>query len=1144
VVRLALLFSIVLGLARPALAAGETTVTDAPPRSGVALELLPDCWPALPRVLGYEYNQKNHHETPGYEEGQRPPPDEPASSSKRKRWRVVGVLVRCGEAFEAQECRLVQKTKGATQEPVKLKLGPAVELLRFFVVKEDPARPVRFELLGPKGDAPIATLEETLKPGGRTTANPYDARFVAAELNNEQRVREGYPFFPVAIRVMNDVEKPIAGARLTLLHDQFGLIETAEVDEDGRWQGRLLGGAWTAIAFGVPKEDPGEKTVLRNPRVAYLVKSFDVSGGGAATVVEMRADQSARVKAVDADGSPVALERLTVMPHKVAEAMRFADVHDRCAQAFAFDLDAKLLSGTLDLLTNKGASYDLAALVRPGEGVTGFLHASGFTGEGALPLVFAPSKMARYVFDPPTGFGGGRSIRGRLTLLEAERQSFDFGGEDLQTIYAPAGAVRIEMTYAMRNGDELRMVPRRIDGKPGALYDCTPRPPFNMGIFAKNSRGIQIFIAIQDGAGQLVQSLKSQGTVKAFGQKGEPLFELPLSAMAFMFPTSLEKVDITKVALEAHLRIGSEWLRGRPQIEMVRKTAGHGTWAIVPRLLEAQADAFLQMVEKSCAGEKKYVGGPPGPVGMDFQIFLPPGVGGLGGGGVIQLEISELLPFVHETDRLPGAYCHELGHNVGFDHSPIMLLAPTGVQEGMYGPLGYRMVNGAALDRLFAYLQGRRHEDKGTWTLGGDVFGGLRLIFGPDAHRKMFEARHGFDAGLKAGGLSSIERIATEYSIALDQNVAWVFRAYGWPVFDFRVAWGRSIALTHGKGVEPINADAVQIAAIRRWWVEGPFPEGRAGKGGDGAGDGEGSASPGSSETAWRPVTWPTDFIALDQGRPPAEEPRQHRLFARVVVPQNTIAYAVAASDVALEIAVNGHPIARLDASPQLFQPVHDELMLDRKRAFPVLLMAGENTIDVDALQPPGSKGFILGLVGQDGKPLAVRLRPEGPDLDGDAPEEKKLRPEGPVANPGFEDGGPWPAGWIVGPGEPALAVVPTMDGDAPAAGARSLRMTVTKPATGAVMQRVVVEPGAVYRVHAFMRVDAAWQGDAYVSLFTGDVNSHITRTEPAKFAGPRWVEVNGHFAAQKRRVVYVCCYVKAKAGSVWFDQVELIREK
>src|SRR6185295_15153661 len=69
--------------------AGETEVAAT---TELTLELVGDAWPAMPRVIGYEYNQKNHHDTPSFEgPGSAPVED---TKSKRKKYRVVGVLAR------------------------------------------------------------------------------------------------------------------------------------------------------------------------------------------------------------------------------------------------------------------------------------------------------------------------------------------------------------------------------------------------------------------------------------------------------------------------------------------------------------------------------------------------------------------------------------------------------------------------------------------------------------------------------------------------------------------------------------------------------------------------------------------------------------------------------------------------------------------------------------------------------------------------------------------------------------------------------------------------------------------------------------------------------------------------------------------
>ncbi len=1158
---------------------GETEVAPhapgaagAPPAdvgAALSLELIPDAWPALPRVIAYEYNQKNHHDVPTFEgAGAEPPAPPPAG--KRRRWRVIGIVVKNAGAAPF-EGKLVLRSDRAPAEKVR---APARgESAHFFVVRdrteEGGGEPVRADLLDAK-DQVVASLARPLPPAARPTFNPTEARFVARELDREERVRLSYPAFPVLVRAVAEAGHPLAHARLTLHHEQFGLIHTAELDGEGRWSGSLLAGAWMAIAFGAATEEArgDETTVVRTPRTVYLLKQFDVgpaalAPGSGAVEVELRADQMARIRVRDEAGEPVETLRIAVAPHRIAEALRFADVARRCRDAFVLDIEARASQGAIDLLTNRGATYDFTAVARPAEGVTALLALAGSPGAGEIALVFSPARMARLIFDPPTGFGGGRAMAATVTLLGAgaARLAHALRATGLETVYVPPGKVRLDLAYGTRNGDALRFIPRRLDLKPGETYDATPRPLFSMTLFTKKDRGVQVWVALQDGAGQIVDRIEAgpapapdggppNALVAWRGQ--EKLFEQPLASMSFAFPTGLERIDLASVAMETRVRIGTERLRGQPAVEPVRRFQMHGTWAVAPRIVEDHVDAFLAMVAKSCEAEKKFLGGPPFPVGMDFQVFLPPGVGGLGGGGMIALELGELLRFTDETDALPYAFCHELGHNVGFGHDPYMLLAPCGVEEGTYGLLGYRMANGKELDAVFRYLGERRHRDRGTWTLSPHVFAGLRLLFGPEVHRKMFEAQRAFENALKAAGLSSIERIATQYSIALDQNVAWIFRAYGWPVFDQRVEWGRAAAATRGSDVQAFHADQAQVAAFRRWWVEGPIGEGApaaangggAAEAGAGPGAEGGGLAQGGPDSVWQAVTWPTDFISLDMDRPASPLERRYRLFVRFAVPQNAIAFLVGTSDCALEVRLNGHAVARFDASPQLAQPVHDELMLDRKRAFPVLLLAGENTIEVDALQPPGARGFLLGLAGPDGRPIAARLRPEGPEGEDLAPEPKALKPVGPVLDPGFEEGagqsfGPWTAGPIEGGLRAAI------DDLEFAGGRRSLRIEAVRPGAGGIIQRVVVEPGAVYRVRAKIKTEKL-DGEAYVSLFTGDIGNTISRTEPLRGPGlpPRWVEAGGRFASQKRRSVYVCCWVKAKSGTVWFDDVELVREK
>src|SRR5205814_5618388 len=103
-------------------------------------------------------------------------------------------------------------------------------------------------------------------------------------------------------------------------------------------------------------------------------------------------------------------------------------------------------------------------------------------------------------------------------------------------------------------------------------------------------------------------------------------------------------------------------------------------------------------------------------------------------------------------------------------------------------------------------------------------------------------------------------------------------------------------------------------------------------------------------------------------------------------------------------------------------------------------LLAGENTIEVDASQPPGARGFILGLAGPDGRPISVGLKKEGPDSDAEPGEPKTVKPVGPVLNAGFEEGlGGGLAAWINGPIEGGLRT--GVDDSGAAGGKRCLQI-------------------------------------------------------------------------------------------------------
>ena len=142
-----------------------------------------------------------------------------------------------------------------------------------------------------------------------------------------------------------------------------------------------------------------------------------------------------------------------------------------------------------------------------------------------------------------------------------------------------------------------------------------------------------------------------------------------------------------------------------------------GQSGMAPAVLGPRMEALLPEVKRAIDGTLKFLGLPEGlrRIHMDFDIFLPPGVGGTGGGGTINLDVPVLFPYTAGPDFLPGAFRHELGHNLGFGHDPYMLLTDHGVDEERFSAFGYRMLHLADFQQTLTYLEVDRHAEKSPW---------------------------------------------------------------------------------------------------------------------------------------------------------------------------------------------------------------------------------------------------------------------------------------------------------------------------------------------------------------------------------------------------------------------------------------------
>jgi hypothetical protein len=276
-----------------------------------------------------------------------------------------------------------------------------------------------------------------------------------------------------------------------------------------------------------------------------------------------------------------------------------------------------------------------------------------------------------------------------------------------------------------------------------------------------------------------------------------------------------------------------------------------------------------------------------------------------------------------------------------------------------------------------------------------------------------------------------------------------------------------------------------------------------------------------------------------------------YRLFHRVLAAQDLKALAVCASDVQLDLRVNGQSLGLVRGSPQMRQPRHDDYHLEERMqtVIPISLDRGENFIEIRALQDAGSKGFYMQIAGYDGKDLGglVRLRAAGPEDDGRKVKPRLLDPRPPVHNPSFEEGKKHPKPWIGGPMEPRGGIEWRADGRGAARGDRCLRIGLMRTARGCVIQRVLLEPGARYVLRGAVRTEGLRGKDskAYICVFLQDpFDHHLAKTEYPRGGSPTWQIQEAPFFPRKRRVAYVGCVVQGDAGTAWFDEVRLTKEK
>lgn len=1083
----------------------------------IVMRLVNDAWPPSDRVIAYEFNQKNHHSPPDFID-RRKGQDRRRWTGKQKQYRVIGVEVE-NRGDTPRKLKLSTPShKGGKKLSVEVE--PRSTLRKTIPIIDPGSSPLKLELFDSEGEL-VDQLEELLGEG-RRTAIAEEAIAIAREREREEWEREQLQPRPIGVRVLDNIGRPVPGASvLCLLEDGMAILE-GSTDRDGRWTGTGLPGAYTVIAHSrIPEEEvpEGQTSVRLLPRLLMITGRLAAES----EEVVLAPDREVLVKANIFEAGALHIERVWLTPEPIAGAFQYERIARQISRRGRLESETSIPRGELKLLLG-GLPVDLTAVGRTGEGNLVLLRGRTAGNREELPLTFYPQRFSTLTWNPERAAGGSKDATVEVVSIDGFRERLTFEPGDSGICYLFPGEYRLDLRCSLPGGEIARFLPYRVNLAPGESHPLEPRAPWKPLLhFKRKGKDVQLWLSLQDQGDRILERVPANdGELVSTDRSGNVMIEKKLGQLRWQEIEKLQSADLGKLRTVVTVPFGDEVIRGLAPAQRLRVVNAAGCSAEGPSVFEARMLAMMPEVKKSMVGCWETLGLPDGAkrLHMAFDIFLPPGIGGLGGGGVIVLDTVQLYRYTGAGDLLPGAYRHELGHNLGFGHDPYMLLADHGVDEGLYGELGYRLLHSASFQRTLEWLFERRSEKRTHWQPDPGVFPALRFLHGKGTHRKMIIERRSAEQTLRLHTLSSIERIAALYSLTLNRNVAWVFRANGWPVFDDRVDIGGTavkFAKTHPK---QLNYQRLDGTPMPGWWVQGPLE--------------------GVEKSAdWRRILWPTNFIDLATGLPATRSNRRWLLLRRIAIPEDIEARIVCASDVQLQLRVNGIATGFIDASSQMSQPAHDELMLDQKRPLSVRLARGENLIEVAVNQPPGSRGFHLELMTVEGKPVTLAPLDEGPDGEPLSETIDRFPELIPIRDGSFDLNSSYDPDWITGAIEPGGSLRFDLDSEHSIDGSQSLRGELVRPGSGAVIQRIVVEPNSKYRLQGAIRTEG-FEGEALVGLFTGELGGWKARTEPIRKDFPQWRSISFDWFPGPSRVVYIACYLKGQKGRAWFDGLRL----
>ena len=1114
----------------------ESTPIESVP--GLEVGFVPDPLPGRPGLTAYSYHDKNVR-TPRLflgpdVEGERLPPRRRGKTPRLLTFEFVNRT--SGPLDFTLRSKLIQKRK-----KIALTVPPGETMRRSFTVAPPKSGKFSVEWIAP-GERKGKSVDYQF-PESDAAWRPLDElSALARELDREDDERRRARTRPIRVTVRDDLDFPVADAHILLLREDGLLVVEGDTDAEGAWSGTVAPGAYDAFVFAtVPDrtDTSGNTSVQEAPRVLLVRTRLEEN----ARELAVQPQKKIEVFTLDSENTPIVTSHVWVTPEPLRSAYRYQRVADALGSRARLDVVRDNPGGRFLLLTSAGFEGRVAARGTI-DAQTHVLLATDVKPDSSerVELRFDPAQAGRAVIDPATGAGPAEWAWVSMTALDGVRERVEFATRDLATVYVPPGAYRTEIALRLETGEDVDILPYRLKTAAGKVTDLTIRAPFDLPIYWKrDAKRVSFWLAVIDASGRVLREAPAGGRLTGYvtggSGKGETPIDRELRSLRFQYAEGFERIDLEKIDFRAEIPFGRDTITGKPHLENTRVYNVPGGSTDVPECLGDRAQELARAAAGTMEGSWQMLKLPEGGrnIFMNFVLFLAPGIGGEGGGGSITFETRAIHAFTGETDTLPGAYAHEFGHVLGFGHDPFGLLAAVAIDEPRFGTFGYRLLHAADLQRTFDYLEGNRREETAPWEPSAGVFAGLRLMFGDEIHRKMITERRRSESAMFTHGLSAIERMATLYSISQDVNVAWIFRAHGWPVRDERVELGWSAVRDAQKPQpRPTNTARLDGTPFDSWWTYGPV-------------NAEGESTSGE-ESGWRFLRWPSSFVRFDLIAPYSTEEREFLFYRRFKLPAEVDAILVIQTDAALEVRLNGVPFTQYDASPPFDQPLHDETMLEGDRSYRMRLPAGDQTVEIAARQLPGTQGFRFRWVDFKGKPLRLALDDKGPDGRSASKRGSRLEFAPPLVNGSFElvtEGSDTPAeldGWLLGPVEPgADALSIAIDSDA-TKGSRSLRVSTDQRARGGVIQRILVEPGKKYKLSASIRTEN-FEGETFVSLFNNDVHTQFGKTEPITDSRP-WGRYEAIYRSGITRVMYLACYVRSTrdgpTGTVWFDDIRL----